>query len=62
MNETQINQLLAERDRLMDIWRTAEGQDKMAVLTRIEDIDDRLSMTDENPGSRRVLPRRFLRR
>ena len=62
MTENQINQLLNERERLMQAWLTVDGSDKMAILTRIEDIDDRLSATEQNPGSRKILPRRFLRR
>lgn len=62
MTENQINHLLNEREKLMNAWRTAEGPDKMAILTRIEDIDDKLSISGQNPGGRKILPRRFSRR
>jgi len=62
MTENQINYLLNERERLMKAWRTAEGSDKMAILTRIEDIDDKLGASEKNPGNRKILPRRFFRR
>lgn len=59
MTRNQINHLLSERERLLNAWRMAEGPDKMAILIRIEDIDDTLG--EEKPDTRRVLPRRFSR-
>lgn len=59
MTEHQLTSLRSERSRLLDAWRTAEGQDKMAILVRIEDIDDLLKDSHDQ-----VVPprRRFFRR
>lgn len=63
MTENQLNFLRSERDRLLDAWRTAEGADKMAILVRIEDIDEQLKAYGKKTSNNRgVLPRRFFRR
>ncbi|MCR4442625.1 MAG: hypothetical protein NUV48_10785 [Peptococcaceae bacterium] len=62
MTENQLNLLLSERERLLNAWRTADGADRMAILTRIEDIDEQLNHAGNRPVTRRILPRRFYRR
>jgi len=62
LTENQLNLLLSERERLLEAWRTAEGADKMAILTRIEDIDEQLNSAGSGPATRQMLPRRFYRR
>lgn len=62
LSEQQVNSLLAERERLLNAWQTADEQQKVAILVRIDDIDDELSSHQNKPVTRAVRPRRFYRR
>ncbi len=62
MTQRQANALLAERNRLLDAWRTAENSSKMQILVRIDDIDERLRTIQQKPVMREVRTRRFIRK
>lgn len=62
MTQRQANALLAERNRLLDAWRTAESSSKMQILVRIDDIDERLRTIQQKPEMREIRTRRFIRK
>lgn len=62
MTENQFAALRIERNRLLDAWRTSDEKDKMSILVRIEDIDDKLKDSNSPSINRKVHPRRFFRR
>ena len=62
MSDTKIISLQFERERLMKAWRTAESANKMAILVRIDDIDDQLGTLGQEPANGKILTRRFTRR
>jgi len=62
MSESKITSLQFERERLLKAWRTAESANKMAILVRIDDIDEQLGALGYAPESDKVVTRRFTRR
>ncbi len=62
MSDSKIMSLQFERERLLKAWRTAESANKMAILVRIDDIDEQLGALGHEPASDKILTRRFTRR
>ena len=62
MSESKITSLQFERERLLKAWRTAEDTNRMAILVRIDDIDEQLGALGFEPTNDKLLTRRFTRR
>jgi len=62
MSDSKIMSLQFERERLIKAWRTSETANKMAILVRIDDIDEQLGSLGYVAENDKILTRRFTRR
>ena len=62
MTENQLNALRAERSKLLDAYRNAESYNKVSILTRIDDIDEKLMSLEVDSPRTLIRPRRFFRK
>lgn len=62
MTTNQLKALRDERSRLLDAYRNAESNNKVSILTRIDDIDEQLTALAGDAPKAIIRPRRFFRK